>query len=77
MYVKNGVESWVAGWKQRGWTTSKGTPVLNQDLWVRLDSLLADRSDSVRLEWVRGHAGHPGNEAADRLANEGALKRAD
>ena len=64
-YVKDGVEKWIGGWKQRDWKTSTGAPVKNQDLWKRLDSLLAV---DTRWEWVRGHTGDPGNEQADTLA---------
>ena len=66
-YVRQGITQWIGGWKRRGWTRANRKPVLNQDLWQRLDAL-NDRHD-VRWHWVRGHRGHPGNEAADRAAN--------
>lgn len=68
IYVRDGITRWMAGWKRKGWRTASGAPVKNQDLWQRLDAAAARHE--VRWEWVKGHAGHPGNEAADRLANE-------
>ena len=68
-YVKGGITAWMRSWKRNGWRTSTKKPVKNEDLWRRLDEARA-RHD-VRWEWVKGHAGHPGNEAADRLANAG------
>lgn len=65
-YVKNGIQTWIAGWKRNGWITSAKKPVLNKDLWIRLDEAAA-RHD-VTWRWVRGHNGHPLNERADRLA---------
>jgi ribonuclease HI len=68
-YVKNGIESWIHGWKRNGWKTADRKPVKNAELWRELDEL-ASRHD-VRWHWVRGHADHPGNERADALANRG------
>jgi ribonuclease HI len=68
VYVRDGITRWLAGWKRKGWRTASGSPVKNQDLWQQLDAAAARHE--VRWEWVKGHAGHPGNEAADRLANE-------
>lgn len=68
-YVKNGVTSWIHGWKRNGWRTSAKKPVKNEDLWRRLDE--AQSSHVVNWEWVKGHAGHPENERADELAREG------
>lgn len=68
-YVKNGVTSWIHGWKRNGWKTSAKKPVKNDDLWKRLDE--AQSRHSVTWEWVKGHAGHPENERADELAREG------
>ena len=64
-YVKNGITKWLPGWKKKGWKTSTGKPVLNQDLWEQLDQL-----DSPKVEWryVRGHSGDPGNERCDTIA---------
>lgn len=68
-YVKNGVESWIYGWKRNGWQTSNKKPVKNVDLWQRLDE--ARGRHDVTWEWIKGHAGHPENERADALAREG------
>ena len=71
-YVRNGITSWIHGWKQRGWKTADKKPVKNVELWQRLDALAAQHD--VRWHWVRGHAGDPGNERADRLANRGCAE---
>lgn len=68
-YVKNGMESWIHGWKKNGWKTSNRQPVKNEDLWRQLDSVVAQHD--VRWRWVKGHAGHVDNERADALANRG------
>jgi ribonuclease HI len=69
VYVKDGITSWIHGWKARGWRTADGKPVKNIDLWQRLDEL--NRSHDVHWRWVKGHAGDVGNERADALANRG------
>ena len=68
-YVQKGISEWLANWKKRNWRSSTGKPVKNQDLWQALDLEVARHE--TEWFWVKGHAGHPGNEAADRLANEG------
>ena len=68
-YVKNGVTSWIHGWKRNGWRTSSKKAVKNEDLWRRLDE--AQARHEVTWEWVKGHAGHPENERADELARAG------
>jgi ribonuclease HI len=68
-YVRNGITSWIHNWKARGWKTADRKPVKNIDLWQRLDELRA--THTVDWRWVRGHAGDPGNERADALANRG------
>ena len=68
-YVRNGITSWIHGWKTRGWRTADKKPVKNTDLWQKLDALAAQHH--VQWHWVRGHAGDPGNERADGLANRG------
>jgi len=68
-YVQKGMTEWLANWKRRGWITAAKQPVKNADLWQRLDALVADHQ--VTWRWVRGHAGDPGNERADALANLG------
>jgi ribonuclease HI len=70
-YVQLGITSWLAQWKRRGWKTADKKPVKNVDLWQRLDALAA--AHDVRWRWVKGHAGDPGNERADELANRGVL----
>jgi ribonuclease HI len=71
-YVMKGIQEWIKGWKARGWKTADKSPVKNDDLWKRLDAA-RDRHD-VDWRWVKGHAGHPLNERADALANEGLRK---
>jgi ribonuclease HI len=66
-YVRQGVLEWMANWKKRGWKTAAKKPVKNQDLWQALDQAMA-RHD-INWHWVKGHAGVPGNERADELAN--------
>jgi len=68
-YVKKGITEWIQNWKRRGWRTASRAPVKNEDLWRRLDALVAGHQ--VSWAWVRGHSGHPENELADRLANRG------
>lgn len=68
-YVQKGISEWLPGWKRRNWRTADGKPVKNQDLWQRLDALA--QRHRIEWNWVRGHAGHPENERADALANEG------
>jgi ribonuclease HI len=68
-YLRNGVTGWLAGWKRNGWKTASKQPVKNEDLWRRLDE--AARKHEVQWLWVKGHAGNPGNERADELANRG------
>jgi ribonuclease HI len=71
-YVRNGITSWIHGWKVRGWKTADKKPVKNVDLWQRLDALAAQHQ--VEWHWVRGHTGNPGNERADQLANKGCTE---
>ena len=69
-YVRKGITEWIHGWKQRGWKTADNKPVKNAELWQQLD---AQRNlHHVTWRWVKGHAGDPGNERADQLANRGA-----
>lgn len=68
-YVRNGITEWLAQWRRRGWKTADGKPVKNQDLWQALEREAARHT--VRWHWVKGHAGHDGNERADELANRG------
>jgi len=68
-YVRNGITSWIHNWKARGWKTADRKPVKNVELWQRLDELAGGHD--ISWHWVRGHAGDPGNERADALANRG------
>jgi len=68
-YVKNGIETWIHGWKRNGWKTRDRKPVKNADLWVELDRL-RDKHDIV-WHWVKAHADTEGNHRADALANRG------
>ena len=70
-YVQKGITEWLRSWKARGWKTAAREPVKNVDLWVKLDE--AASLHQVRWHWVKGHAGHAGNERADALANKGCL----
>lgn len=71
-YLQRGIGEWLEGWKRRGWRTADRKPVANRDLWQRLDELC--RRHQVEWVWLRGHAGDPLNERADRLARE-AIRR--
>lgn len=68
-YVMQGITTWIHGWKKNGWKTSSKEPVKNADLWRALD--LAAQRHAIEWHWVKGHAGHDGNERADQLANKG------
>ena len=68
-YLRNGIGTWIHGWKARGWKTADHKPVKNVDLWQRLDALV--QQHRVKWHWVKAHAGDPGNERADALANRG------
>lgn len=67
-YVCKGMSEWIKGWKAKNWRTANKQPVKNADLWQQLDELA--RRHTVQWKWVKGHSGDPGNELADRLANE-------
>ena len=69
IYVKDGMTSWLANWKKRGWKTAAKKPVKNVDLWQALDTQC--QRHQMTWQWVKGHAGHPGNERADELARLG------
>lgn len=68
-YVRQGITQWLRGWKVNGWKTAAKKPVKNADLWRALDQ--ACQRHEIDWHWVKGHAGTPGNEAADALANRG------
>jgi ribonuclease HI len=69
VYLRSGITAWLPKWKSNGWRTSDKKPVKNADLWQRLDA--AAGRHKVTWLWVKGHAGDPGNERADALANQG------
>ena len=73
-YVRNGITQWLPRWKGNGWQTAAKQPVKNADLWQRLDE--AGQAHQVEWHWVKGHAGLPENERADRLAVRGAQEAA-
>jgi len=73
-YVLKGITEWLAGWKAKGWKTAAKQPVKNVDLWQRLDALVSGAGHQIDWRWVKGHAGDPGNERADALANRGVEK---
>ena len=68
-YVRQGITGWIHNWKKNGWKTSNKKPVKNADLWQALDAAIGEHE--VQWHWVKGHAGDPGNERADALANRG------
>lgn len=68
-YVKKGLTEWMPGWIAKNWKTANKQPVKNQDLWQELNQLT--QQHEITWIWVKGHAGNPGNERADKLANQG------
>lgn len=72
-YVKNGITSWIAGWKKRNWVNSQKKPVLNRDLWEVLDREAARHK--IVWTWTKGHADHPDNNRADELASRAAKEQ--
>ncbi len=76
-YVRDGITGWIHNWKKNGWVTAAGKPVKNAELWQELERQTS--THDIEWQWVKGHAGDPGNERADALANQGvreALARA-
>jgi ribonuclease HI len=73
-YVLQGITEWLPSWKARGWKTAAKQPVKNVDLWQKLDTLVNTAGHTIEWIWVKGHAGDPGNERADALANLGVEK---
>ncbi|MNT98631.1 Ribonuclease HI [compost metagenome] len=72
--MRKGITEWVHGWKARGWKTAAKQPVKNAEQWQELDALVATSGHRITWRWVKGHAGDPGNERADELANKGVDK---
>ncbi|MBT3330038.1 MAG: ribonuclease HI [Rhodospirillaceae bacterium] len=69
VYLRDGITKWIINWKRNGWRTAAKKPVKNVDLWMRLEDAI--ERHQVNWHWVKGHAGNPGNEAADALARQG------
>jgi ribonuclease HI len=72
-YVKNGITTWIHGWKRKGWMTAAKKPVINQDLWKDLDQQVARHQTT--WVWTKGHASHAGNNRCDELANRAAREQ--
>lgn len=70
-YLRQGVTEWIHGWRRNGWKTKAKKPVKNADLWRQLDE--ATRLHRIKWHWLKGHAGHAGNERCDNLATEAIL----
>jgi len=70
-YVYKGITEWLSGWKKRDWKNSLKKPVLNRDLWEKLDGLISNSTTTTEYAWVKAHNGDVGNEKADALANKG------
>jgi ribonuclease HI/DNA polymerase-3 subunit epsilon len=73
-YVQKGISEWIHNWKKKNWRKSDGSAVINADLWQKLDQLSQNRT--IDWRWIKGHAGHAGNEKADQLANQGLESQA-
>ena len=69
-YLRQGITEWIHNWKKNNWKTAAKKPVANRDLWIEISDL--NEKMNVQWNWVKGHAGDPGNERADELANMGA-----
>ena len=69
-YVKNGITTWIHGWKKNGWKTASKKPVSNQDLWMELDELVQEHD--IHWTWTKGHADHAENNRCDELATQAA-----
>jgi len=72
IYVRDGISKWIHGWRRNGWKTADRKPVKNAELWQEL--LDAAAPHKIDWRWVKGHAGHPQNERADRLACDAAIQ---
>ncbi|MDR3004823.1 MAG: ribonuclease HI [Acidovorax sp.] len=73
-YVRKGITEWIHSWKAKGWRTASKEPVKNAEQWQQLDALVSGAGHRIDWRWVKGHAGDPGNERADALANKGVDK---
>jgi ribonuclease HI len=72
-YLKNGITTWIHGWKRNGWKTSAKKPVVNQDLWIELDELVSGHR--IQWTWTKGHADHDDNNRCDELATRAARQQ--
>ncbi len=72
-YLRNGITSWIKGWKKNGWKTASKKPVTNKDLWMLLDGLVGNHK--IEWTWTKGHAAHEDNNRCDELASEAAAKQ--
>lgn len=72
-YLKNGITTWIHGWKRNGWKTKDKKPVVNQDLWIELDGLTAGHT--LTWQWTKGHASHEDNNRCDELASHAAREQ--
>jgi len=72
-YLKNGISTWIHGWKRNGWKTASKKPVVNQDLWMELDALVGKHK--IHWTWTKGHADHPDNNRCDELATRAAREQ--
>ena len=72
-YVKNGITTWIHGWKRKGWMTAAKKPVVNQDLWQELDKQVARHN--MTWTWTKGHASHADNNRCDELATRAAREQ--
>ena len=68
-YLRQGITEWIHKWKVNNWKTASKKPVANRELWIEISNL--NERMNVKWNWIKGHAGHPGNERADQLANLG------
>ena len=71
--MKNGITTWIHGWKRNGWKTAARKPVVNQDLWEALDAQVARHQ--VEWTWTKGHADHQDNNRCDELATQAAREQ--
>lgn len=72
-YLKNGITTWINGWKRNGWVTKGKEPVKNRDLWMTLDELV--NSHETQWKWTKGHASHEDNNRCDELATRAAMEQ--
>jgi ribonuclease HI len=74
-YMKNGITTWIHGWKRKGWMTAAKKPVVNQDLWMELDEQVSRHK--TQWVWTKGHANHADNNRCDELATRAAREQCD